>query len=80
MRVRPTGVIVLAIIVLMPLAVGGVGAVVIQRVGAALFGLAVLGEAIVNMVRHRNTRFQSHLAGLLADNVTVPAQGLSGKP
>jgi hypothetical protein len=75
MRFHPTGLIVFAVILLVALFAGGLAAVVILRVGLALFGLAAFLEVVVNMVRSRNMHIRGRLLGLLVDNGTVPLQG-----
>ena len=56
MRFHPTGLIVLAGIVLFALLAGAIPAVAIVRVAMVLYVVAALIEVLVNMVRDRDTQ------------------------
>jgi len=63
LRFHTTGVIVLAVIVLLALVAGGVLAVAALRVAVVLYVVAAFVEVVVNMVRHRDTHIRSRLLG-----------------
>jgi hypothetical protein len=79
MRFHAKGLIVFAVVLLLALFGGGLAAVVILRVGLALFGLAAFLEIVVNMVRYRDMHIRGRLSGLLVDSSTIPWQSSSGK-
>ncbi len=63
MRFQTTGVIVLAVIVLLALVAGGVLAVAAVRLAVVLYVVAAFVEVVVNMVRYRDTHIRSRLLG-----------------
>ena len=63
MRFNTIGLIVLAVIVLLALAAGGVPAVAVLRVAVVLYVVAAFVEVVVNMVRYRDTHIRSRLLG-----------------
>ena len=65
MRFHPKGVIALVVILPLALAAGALPAVGILRLLVVLFAVVALGEIVVNMIRHRDTRVRSRLLGSL---------------
>jgi hypothetical protein len=66
MRFHPAGLIVLGVFLVLALVGGALSAFAVARFAGIIFGLTVLGEVAVNMIRHRDFRVRSSLLRLRA--------------
>lgn len=74
MRFHPTGLIMIAVIVLLTLSLGAVPAVGVLRVAVVVFVTATVLEIVVNMIRHREITLRGRLWDFLRGQVNSLGQ------
>jgi hypothetical protein len=74
MRFHPAGLIVLGLFLLLVLIAGAGPSVAVVRGAGIVFLAVVLGEIVVNMIRHRDLRIRSRIAGLLGSQATFASR------
>ena len=75
MRVHRTGMVIVAVILLLTLVAGTVPTIAVLRVGVVLYVIGAFLEVVANMVRYRDMHVRSRLLGLLFDSTFSPWQG-----